>query len=143
MKKLISVLLGVTLLFSMVSFVTAEEQEPITLTVNGEAVPCDVSPQIVEDHTLVPLRAAFEAVGAMIVLWDEGTRTVHAINLEGAFMGLQIGSSTIFTTEGNITMEAPARIIGDRTMVPIRAIVESLNCDVEWQPETRTVAITK
>ncbi len=143
MKKLISVLLGVTLLLSMASFVQAEEQMPITLTVNGEAVACDVPPQIVEDYTLVPLRAAFEAVGAMIVLWDESTSTVHAINLEGAFMGLQIGSNTIFTTEGNITMEVPARIIGDRTMVPFRAIAESLNCDVEWQPETRTVAITK
>jgi len=143
MKKLISVLLGVTLLFSMTSFVTAEEQTPITLTVNGEVVACDVPPQIVEDHTLVPLRAAFEAVGAMIVLWDESTSTVHAINVEGVFMGLQIGSDTLFTTEGNITMEVPARIIGDRTMVPIRAIAESLNCDVVWQPETSTVAITK
>ncbi len=143
MKKFISVLLGVTLLFSTALFAQAEEHTPITLTVNGEAVTCDVPPQITEDITLVPLRAAFEAVGAAIVLWDEETSTVHAINLEGAFLGLQIGSTTIFTTEGNITMEAPARIIGDRTMVPIRAIAESLNCDVEWQPETRTVAITK
>ena len=143
MKKIMSVLLSFILLFSMALFVQAEEQTPITLTVNGEAVTCDVPPQIVEDYTLVPLRAAFEAVGAMIVLWDEGTSTVHAINVEDVFMGLQIGSNTMFTTEGNITMEVPARIIGDRTMVPIRAIAESLNCDVVWQPETRTVAITK
>lgn len=143
MKKMMSVILSFTLLFSVALFVHAEEQAPITLTVNGEEVPCDVPPQITEDITLVPLRAAFEAVGAMIVLWDEGTRTVHAINVEGVFMGLQIGSDTMFTTEGNITMDVPARIIGDRTMVPIRAIAESLNCDVAWQPETRTVAITK
>ncbi|MBO5929804.1 MAG: copper amine oxidase N-terminal domain-containing protein [Clostridia bacterium] len=143
MKKMISVLLSVTLLFSMASFVQAEEQAPITLTVNGEVVTCDVPPQIVEDYTLVPLRAAFEAVGAMIVLWDESTRTVHAINQEGVFIGLQIGSTTMFTTGEDIEMEVPARIIGDRTMVPIRAIAESLNCDVAWLPEINTVAITK
>lgn len=143
MKKFLSVMLSVLLLFSMALFVQAEEQAPIALTVNGETVLCDVPPQIIEEHTLVPLRAAFEAVGAMIVLWDEGTSTVHAINLEGTFIGLQIGSTTMFTSEGNITMEVPARIVDDRTMVPIRAIAESLNCDVVWQSETRTVALTK
>ncbi len=143
MKKIMSVLLCAVLLFSAVSVVMAEEQAPITLTVNGEVVVCDVPPQIIEEHTLVPLRAAFEAVGAVIILWDESTSTVHAINQEGVFIGLQIGSTTMFTTGEDIEMEVPARIIGDRTMVPIRAIAESLNCDVAWLPETNTVAITK
>lgn len=143
MKKIISVLLCTILLFSMASVVIAEEQAPITLTVNGEVVECDVPPQIVDGHTLAPMRAAFEAVGAVIILWDESTSTVHAVTQEDVFIGLQIGSTTMFTTGDNIEMEVPARIIGDRTMVPIRALAESLNCEVEWNPETNTVAITK
>ncbi len=143
MKRIISVLASIAILCSVAPFIAAEESAPISLTVNGNAVTCDVPPQIVEEHTLVPLRAAFEASGAVILFWDETTSTVLALNAEGEIVSLQIGLNKIFVGDEEFVMEVPAKIIGDRTMVPIRAIAESLNCDVSWQPETRTVAITK
>ncbi len=46
-----------------------------------------------------------------------------------------------FTDEkGNIV---EAQIINDRTMVPLRKIFESLNCNVEWEGSTQTITATK
>ncbi|MBQ7792231.1 MAG: copper amine oxidase N-terminal domain-containing protein [Clostridia bacterium] len=142
MKKAIAILLTLVLSMAVLLPVSAEEA-PIKLTVNGAEVVCDVPPQIVEDRTLVPLRAAFEALGAVIILWDESTSTVHAQAPSGDVISLQIGSNKLFMANNVIEMDVPAKIIGDRTMVPIRAIAESIGCTVEWLPESREVQITK
>lgn len=142
MKKSLAILLALVLSMAMLLPASAEEA-PITLTVNGAAISCDVPPQIVEDRTLVPLRAAFEALGAKIILWDESTSTVHAQAPGGDVISLQIGSNKLFMANEVYEMDVPAIIIGDRTMVPIRAIAESIGCTVEWIPENREVKITK
>ena len=141
MKKVIACIL--TLILSAMVLMPVSAEAPITLTVNGTAVECDVPPQIVEDRTLVPLRAAFEAVGASIILWDESTSTVHAQSLDGELISLQIGSNKLFMATAVLEMEVPAIIIGDRTMVPMRAIAESLDCTVDWVAENNEVKITK
>lgn len=142
MKKSLAILL--TLILSMTTLLSVSAEEPpITLTVNDIAVSCDVPPQIVEDRTLVPLRAAFEALDAKIILWDESTSTVHAQAPNGDVISLQIGSNKLFMANEVYEMDVPAIIIGDRTMVPIRAIAESIGCSVEWIPENREVKITK
>lgn len=142
MKKIMSVLFVLMCLTSTFSLAAAEDGADITLTFNGAVVPCDVPPQIVNDRTLVPMRAALEALGASI-LWDESTSTVHAQGPDGTIISLQIGSDKLFTSDEIMIMDVPARIMNDRTMVPIRAVAESLNCEVSWLPDTREVAITK
>ena len=48
----------------------------ITVTVNGNNVSfVEITPFIENDHTLVPMREIFEALGAD-VQWDNETRTV-------------------------------------------------------------------
>lgn len=143
MKKVIALLLALAVSASLLLSVSADELPPITLSVNGTNVECDVPPQIIEDRTLVPLRAAFESLGAAIILWDESTSTVHAQSDDGSAIALQIGSKKLFKENKVSEMDVPARIIDGRTMVPIRAIAECLGCTVEWVGETRTVKITK
>lgn len=142
MKKIISFLLLLSVLSSLFTLFAFAEETPITLTFNGTPVTCDVPPQIVNDRTLVPMRAALEALGASI-LWDESTSTVHAQGTDGTIISLQIGSDKLFTSDEIMILDVPARIMNDRTMVPIRAVAESLNCEVSWRPDTREVAITK
>ena len=137
MKKIIALLLTITVAASLFVFTASAEETPITLTFNGSPVACDVPPQIVDDRTLVPMHAALEALG------DESTSTVHAQGPDGTVVSLQIGSDKLFVPGDVITLDVPARIIGDRTMVPIRAIAESLHCEVYWVPENREVAIYK
>lgn len=35
----------------------------------------------------------------------------------------------------------PAMLVNDRTLVPVRAISEALNCNVDWDDATQTVII--
>lgn len=54
---------------------TAWASEPIKLVVNGQEIKTDVSPQIIGDRTMVPVRWIAEALGAE-VQWDAQSKTV-------------------------------------------------------------------
>lgn len=48
----------------------------------------------------------------------------------------------IATVDGEeVILDVPAKIINDRTMVPIRFVAESMGFFVDWDPENRTVII--
>ena len=97
------------------------------------------------DRTMVPVRGIFEAAGAK-VNWDAETQTVMIAKSEGeeiTFIFLQVGSDTAFVNSEATTLDVPAEISNDRTMVPLRFIMEELGAVVTWDPDTKTVSITK
>ena len=113
----------------------------ISVTLNGERIDFDQPPVIVNDRTLVPLRAIFEALGATVA-WDDNTRTVTA-KKDSMFISLAIGSDKLYVNDKEITLDVPAQIVNDRTLVPVRAISESFGCKVDWNGDTRTVIINE
>lgn len=40
-----------------------------------------------------------------------------------------------------MTFDVPPQLVGDRTLVPVRAVAESLDCKVDWDDATSTVLI--
>ena len=142
MKKFIAMLLAVSSL-TVASAAFAADNEP-SVYLNGERMTFDVNPFIEDDRTLVPMRAIFEAVGAN-VQWDDADRTVHAIREkdgEVSLVSLQIDSATAFVNSAAHTLDVPAKIVGDRTFVPLRFVVESLGEKVEWDGANYAVRIT-
>lgn len=111
----------------------------IMVSVNKRLLTFDQAPVIVDDRTLVPLRVIFEALGA-VVDWEPTTRTVTARRGE-INISLVVDTNIIKKNGTDIEIDVPAQIIGDRTMVPVRAISESLGASVDWDPATRTVLI--
>lgn len=142
MKKFFSVFASILLLFSLATPLASAQEMPISLIIDGNTIECDVPPQIVDGHTLVPLRAVYEALGAVIIVWDESTSTVHAGYKED-IISLQIGSDKLFIADEIIPLDVPARVIGDRTMVSMRTIADSLQCKVDWLEDSQQVVITK
>ena len=115
----------------------------IRVIVNGEYVTFDQQPVIEDDRTLVPMRAIFEALGAD-VQWNDDTRSVIAESTDGTRITLIIDSKNMLRNNTEvIELDVPAKIMGSRTMVPLRAISEALNCNVEWDAENRLVTITE
>jgi len=138
MKKFLGIMLVALML------TTAAFAADITVTLNGEVVDCESygSPAtIVEGRTLVPLRAIFEALGATVE-WDNATRSVSS-TLGDDSITLAVGSTTLIKNGEDITLDVPAQIINDRTMVPARAIAEAYGVGVEWDAATRTVILTQ
>ncbi len=113
--------------------------DKITVTLNGDEIAFDQPPVIVNDRTLVPLRAIFEALGAEVD-WDGDTRTVTATKADTQIK-MTISKSEMLKNSESITLDVPPQIVNDRTLVPVRAIAESFDCDVDWNGDTRTVII--
>jgi len=93
----------------------------------------DVAPTIAPgDRTLVPVRFISEGFGAD-VSWEEDTRTV-GISLDGTDILLTIDSNEISVNGEVSELDVPAQIIEDRTMIPLRAMAESIGKEVFWDP---------
>jgi hypothetical protein len=114
--------------------------DSISVTLNGAVLDFDVPPQIISDRTFVPMRKIFESLGAD-VLWDAETKTVTGKKGD-TVVNLSIGSDTLIKNGVKKTLDVAPKIVDERTLVPVRAIAESFDCDVEWIAESKTVKIT-
>lgn len=137
MKKFLSIFLSVVMVLSMSTFALAEDN--ISVFVNAREVQFDVEPVIIEGRTMVPLRAIFEALGASVE-WNNDTRSVTSVK-EGTTVSLAIGSNVMTVNGMEKTLDVPAQIVSDRTLVPVRAISEAFDCAVEWDNGSRSVLI--
>ena len=125
----------------------------VAVVLNGNALNFDVPAQIINERTMVPYRGIAEAMGAE-VLWDENLQEI-VMYLNNSYAIMQVNDSRMtfgqfsIDTAGNITyettqelvMDSPPVIVDDRTLVPLRAISESLGAMVNWDSATFSVSI--
>lgn len=107
-----------------------EHGTPVTIHVNGEYLPCDVDPIIQNGRTLMPMRAAAEAIGANVA-WDNATRCV-TVQKSDTLAYFFVGSNTYYVNDAAMTSDVPAQIIDGRTMLPLRDFAEALGVRVDW-----------
>ena len=112
----------------------------VTVTVDGTRLTFDQPPMIENDRTLVPVRAIFESLGATVD-WEPSTETVAAYKGSNHVV-LRIGSQTMVQDGKTVWLDVPPRIVGSRTLVPLRAVSEAFGAQVEWIAETQAVVIT-
>ena len=128
-------------LFALTLGTAVYANDGIGVTIDGQAVLFGAQgPAIVDDRTLVPVRGVFEHLG-FEVDWDAGTRqatlTSHAYTVV-----LTIDSANFTTNGASHALDVPAQIIGGSTMVPLRAVLESVGYYLSWDAGTRTVLIS-
>lgn len=129
----------------IISFTAVHCEDDIKVTLDGKEIAFDVPPQIIDGRTLVPMRAIFEALGAEVE-WSQELQSVLA-EKDDTFITMTIGVN-VFTV-GNlrdsisekVELDVPPVIIEERTLVPVRAVSESLDCKVDWDGENRAVII--
>ena len=56
-------------------------------------------------------------------------------------ISLEIGSNEMTVNDEKVSLDTAPVIIDDRTLVPLRAVSEALDCNVDWDGDTKTVAI--
>ena len=113
----------------------------ISVVVNGTPVEFDQPPIVESGRALVPLRAIFEALGAEVD-WDQPAQTVTAVR-GGITISLRIGSNVLVRNGQNIELDVPARVINNRTLVPVRAVSESFGAKVDWNQAEQRVTVTE
>ena len=139
-KRKLSAALSALIMLSAVNIAIAEEQAPITVFIDGNQLSFDVDPIIENDRTLVPMRAIFEELDAKIS-WDAENRIVEAVKGDNTIV-VTIDDNIMLKNGEEILLDTPARIIDDRTLVPVRAVSEGLEADVEWDKDGKKVIIT-
>lgn len=111
--------------------------------VNGEKIAfTDAQPYIDEQtgSTMVPARAIAEKLGAEV----EWNRSLEQVTFRSPYATtlLTIGQNVASVNGRQVELSAPAVLKNDRTMVPLRAVSESLGADVDWVGERNMVLIT-
>jgi len=112
----------------------------INVTINGRQINfAEQGPGIIDGRTLVPVREVFEQLN-FTVEWHGGARQVF-MQSDRYTVVLIIGRNTFYINGVPHFLEVPAQIIGDTTMVPLRAILEGVGYRINWHSRARTVQI--
>lgn len=111
----------------------------VYVTFNGEYIESDAEPVLENGRTLVPVRAIFEALGGEMT-WNGSTQTVMGKKGDDEIV-LKIGDSQARVNGEPYTLDVPAKIINNRTFVPLRFISENLRANVTWNEAARTAEI--
>ena len=112
----------------------------------------DQQPVIVDGRTLAPIRAVIEAIGGTVD-WNESNKTINIVSAgEKTKIILKVGNNTMTVETPDVSLgmqkirevslDVPAQIINDRTMIPVRAIAEAFRLNVYWDSNINAAVIT-
>lgn len=152
MKKIISVLAILALACGGAVTSYAEENAAIGARVEVNGTMLDTEAMIVNDRTMIPLRAVSNALGCGVA-WDADNRGItiyratDGVSVPESVIVCWIDRSHAFRMDGyalgaSTVMDAAPQIIDDRTYVPVRAVAELLGTQVDWNGDTMTAVIT-
>ena len=103
-------------------------------------------PFIEDGRILIPLRAICNAL-SISTSYDDKTETITCKETKSRSkpkeVKLKINSNTALINNQETTLDVPAKIIDDRTYVPLRFLSQSFNASVEWDEDKQLAKITK
>lgn len=146
MKKRIHLIISLMLVFLFATTpVMADYNYNVEVYVDGSQVAFPdqlpfINPET--NRTMVPLRFVSDALGAKDVQWMQEQQQA-AIYKDSVWIYMPINSKVVTVNKPNpnypkesideqVTLDAPAILVNDRTMVPLRFISEVFKCDVKW-----------
>lgn len=96
-------------------------------------------PIILNGYTLVPAREVFEGVGATVE-WKKELEQVY-IKYNDTLAVIPVDSSKAYINGTPATMQTKAKIINNKTMIPLRFVTTALGFQIEWDKSTRIANI--
>lgn len=111
----------------------------IKVVMDGRLLNFDSKPVIENSRLLVPIRKILEELD-MELNWNGETKVVLARG-QGREISFTIDERQAYVDGKRVELDAPAKIIEDRTLIPLRFISSSLGKDVRWDGEDRVVYI--
>lgn len=117
----------------------SEMQDAAYVVFGDRLLGFETTPVIEDDRTLVPMRFLFEQMGADVE-WNQETQTATA-TMNNTAVAFSINDTNAEVNGTAATMDVPARLINDKTMVPLRFLSEEMGYTVTWDEATRTAVI--
>ncbi len=138
MRRIVSLFFVFLMIFSSFSFALADDI--IKIYYNKKHITCDVDAFIENSRTLIPV-VLLNQMGYKTE-WNEKKQTVTITNSDKKIV-LTIGSNIAMVDSLAVKMDVKAKILKDRTFVPIRFVSENFGYKVEWDGETKSVYISE
>ncbi|ANX13746.1 hypothetical protein ABE41_017185 [Fictibacillus arsenicus] len=110
-----------------------------SIYVNGVFQTFDQDPVYINGRTLVHVRGVFDDLGAT-VSWDSKTNSV-IIKKGTDVVKLELNSNKAYKNGVLFNIDASAKVINNRTMIPLRFISESIGAKVKWDAGTGNIFI--
>lgn len=110
-----------------------------TYWLNGEMNTLDQPPVVIEGRTLVPIRLVTEALGGT-VHWTNNDDPIK-ISYKEHQIELLLNHSDAVVDGEEVSLDIPAQIVKNRTLVPIRFVSEQLGMDVVYDEATHCVSV--
>jgi hypothetical protein len=116
----------------------------------GQTITMDARPVIENDRVLLPIRFMANAIGITDnqILWNDAWRTV-IITTGTTVLQIRIDEEVLYRTNltdgtvSRVQLHVPARIVNDRTMLPLRNVAEALDIEIEYDEVTRTATLKR
>lgn len=96
-------------------------------------------PIILNNYTLVPAREVFENLGATVE-WKKDIEQVY-ITYNNTLIIIPIDSTKAYVNGQPQTMDTAAKIINNKTMIPLRFVSTALGFEIKWNDKTRIANI--
>lgn len=123
----------------MLSCTVAASAEEVQVYINQAPVEFDQPPVILNDLTYVPFRAIFEDLG-MVVQWHDDEKRASAYNSRYN-VSFIMGYDCIFLDGIGYSIPHGPVIYNSRILVPLRALIESIDGDIYWDESSYSVYI--
>lgn len=116
----------------------------INVNIDGKIVPFpDQKPILIkeESRTIVPVRFITEYLGGT-ASWNADSKTA-TIELDGKKVELPVNKKHANVDGKQVKLDSSAKLISNRTFVPLRFVCETFGYDVSWDVKTDTVVLNK
>lgn len=112
----------------------------VKIEIDGkEMVPKDMPAVIIDGRTMLPMRQIAQELGCE-VNWNEAAQQIYVMR-ESDIIVFTVNSKAGYENGKEFTMDVPATIVNDRTMLPVRALADALHLNIKWDDPNRTVII--
>ncbi|MCH4890279.1 copper amine oxidase N-terminal domain-containing protein [Acidaminobacter sp. JC074] len=103
----------------------------------------EVKPLILNNRTLIPLRAISNAFGISNeqIKWEAESKTVYLKTNSNDTIMAQVGNNKLNLNEKKLTIDVAPQIIDNRLYLPLSAISTLFDVDVTWNSESRNVTL--
>ena len=116
------------------------DTRPVFVNIDGRFVDFqDQRPIVVEDTILVPVRGVFEHMGFEIQ-WDPINRMAR-LERDDVTIVIPADMNAFVVNNAVVTPEVPQQIVGERLMLPLRAVAEAAGGVVTWDDTNRVARI--
>lgn len=114
--------------------------EEVFVSIDGKKLTnLSMPPIILNGYTLVPAREVFEGIGAKVE-WKKELEQVY-VTYNDILVVIPIDSLKAYINGTSTTMQTKAKIINNKTMIPLRFVTTALGFDIEWNKTTRVANI--